>query len=86
MKRISVFCGSSPGARPEYVQEARRLGETLARRRLTLVYGGAKVGTMGQVARSTMAAGGEVIGVIPRALAEMEVAYHPFAWRIRYVV
>jgi len=75
VKRICVFCGSSPGARPEYVQAARCLGETLARRGLTLVYGGAKVGTMGQVARATLAAGGEVIGVIPRALVEMKVAY-----------
>ena len=75
MKRICVFCGSSPGARPEYVHAARYLGETLAQRGLTLVYGGAKVGTMGQVAQAALAAGGEVIGVIPRALVEMEVAY-----------
>ena len=75
MKRICVFCGSSPGARPEYVHAARRLGETLARQGLALVYGGAKVGTMGQVAHAALAAGGEVIGVIPRALVEMEVAY-----------
>ena len=75
MKRICVFCGSSPGARPEYVQAARHLGEMLAQRGLTLVYGGAKVGTMGQVARAALAAGGKVIGVIPRALVQMEVAY-----------
>jgi uncharacterized protein (TIGR00730 family) len=75
VRHICVFCGSSPGARPEYVQAARHLGETLARRGLTLIYGGAKVGTMGQLAFSVLAAGGEVIGVIPRALVEMEVAY-----------
>ena len=75
MKRICVFCGSSPGARPEYVQAARRLGQTLAHRGLTLVYGGARVGTMGQIAQAALAAGGEVIGVIPRALVDMEVAY-----------
>jgi uncharacterized protein (TIGR00730 family) len=75
LERICVFCGSSPGARPEYVQAACHLGETLAQRGLTLVYGGAKVGTMGHLAHATLAAGGKVIGVIPRALVEMEVAY-----------
>jgi uncharacterized protein (TIGR00730 family) len=75
LKRVCVFCGSSPGARPEYVQAARHLGETLARRQLTLVYGGAKVGTMGQLARAALAAGGDVIGIIPRALVKLEVAY-----------
>jgi uncharacterized protein (TIGR00730 family) len=72
---ICVFCGSSPGARPIYVQAARRLGQTLARRGLTLVYGGAKVGTMGQLAQAALDAGGRVIGVIPRALVDMEVAH-----------
>jgi uncharacterized protein (TIGR00730 family) len=75
IERVCVFCGSSPGAQPEYVQAARRLGETLAGWGLTLVYGGAKVGAMGQLARAALAAGGQVIGVIPRALVEMEVAY-----------
>ncbi|HVN53759.1 MAG TPA: TIGR00730 family Rossman fold protein [Anaerolineaceae bacterium] len=75
LKRICVFCGSSPGANSEYLEVARQLGETLARRNLTLVYGGAKVGLMGQVARAALAAGGQVIGVIPRSLLDMEVAY-----------
>ena len=75
MDRICVFCGSSPGARPEYVRAAVQLGETLATRGITLVYGGARVGTMGQLARAALAAGGEVIGVIPRRLVDMEVAY-----------
>ncbi|HOO77519.1 MAG TPA: TIGR00730 family Rossman fold protein [bacterium] len=75
MKRICVFCGSSPGADPEYVLAARRLGRALAARGLTLVFGGARVGIMGQLARAALEAGGEVIGVIPRQLVEMEVAY-----------
>ena len=75
MQHVCVFCGSSPGARPLYVQAARHLGETLARRGLTLVYGGARVGTMGQLAQAALEAGGHVIGVIPRALAELEVAH-----------
>ena len=75
MASVCVFCGSSPGARPIYVQSARRLGQTLARRGLALVYGGARVGTMGQLAQAALDAGGHVIGVIPRGLAEMEVAH-----------
>jgi len=75
MKRICVFCGSSPGARPEYVEAARQLGHTLASKGIGLVYGGAKVGTMGQIASAALEAGGEVIGVIPEQLAEKEVAF-----------
>jgi uncharacterized protein (TIGR00730 family) len=75
MKRICVFCGSSPGARPEYVEAARRLGHTLAGKGIGLVYGGAKVGTMGQLASATLEAGGEVIGVIPEQLVKKEVAF-----------
>jgi len=76
MKRVCVFCGSSPGARPEYARLAAELGRALARRRLTLVYGGGRVGLMGQLADAVLAAGGEVLGVIPRALATKERA-HP---------
>jgi uncharacterized protein (TIGR00730 family) len=75
MKRICVFCGSSPGAKPEYAQAARRLGHTLANKGIGLVYGGAKVGTMGQLANAALEAGGEVIGVIPEQLVEKEVAF-----------
>jgi uncharacterized protein (TIGR00730 family) len=75
MKRICVFCGSDRGVRPEYADAARRLGATLASRRLALVYGGGRVGLMGEVASSVLAAGGEVVGVIPRSLYEMEVAH-----------
>ena len=75
MKRICVFCGSSPGARPEYAQAARQLGHLLASKGIGLVYGGAKVGTMGQLASAALEAGGEVIGVIPEQLVEKEVAF-----------
>jgi uncharacterized protein (TIGR00730 family) len=75
MQHVCVFCGSSPGARPLYVRAARELGGILARRGLALVYGGAKVGTMGQLAQSALDAGGHVIGVIPRALVDLEVAH-----------
>jgi uncharacterized protein (TIGR00730 family) len=76
IKRVLVFCGSSPGARPEYAASADALGRLLAQRRLGLVYGGASVGLMGAVADGALAAGGEVIGVIPRGLVEREIG-HP---------
>ncbi len=75
MKRIAVFCGSSPGAQPAYGDVARTLGHLLAERGLGVVYGGASVGLMGTVARAAIEAGGEVIGVIPRSLADREVAF-----------
>ncbi len=74
MKRICVFCGSSPGDGAEYLQAARELGLALAGKKLALVYGGGNVGLMGQVARSCLDAGGEVFGVITRQLVDMEVA------------
>lgn len=75
MKRICVFCGSSPGARPEYLQAARELGHALAGKNIGLVYGGAKVGMMGKVAEAVLEKGGEVIGVIPKGLVDKEVAF-----------
>lgn len=75
MKRICVFCGSSPGARPEYLHAAEQLGYTLARRNIGLVYGGARVGIMGKIAEAVLEKGGEVIGVIPKGLLEREVAF-----------
>jgi uncharacterized protein (TIGR00730 family) len=76
LKRICVFCGSSPGARPEYVQAARQLGALVAQRNIGLVFGGGRVGMMGQVAQAALENNGEVIGVIPRALHERNVALH----------
>ena len=74
MKRICVFCGSSPGIGQAYLETAQQMGRALAEKRISLVYGGAKVGVMGRLARSCLEAGGEVIGVIPRSLVELEVA------------
>lgn len=76
MQRLCVYCGSSPGLLPEYSATARRCGELLAARGLGLVYGGGNVGLMGLLADAALAAGGEVIGVIPRVLIERKVA-HP---------
>ena len=75
MERVLVFCGSSPGIRPEYAAAAADLGRLLAERALELVYGGASVGLMGAIADATLAAGGTAIGVIPRRLVEAEIAY-----------
>jgi uncharacterized protein (TIGR00730 family) len=75
LRRICVFCGSSNGTRPEYLEAARHLGETLASRGLGLVYGGAHVGLMGRVADACRSAGGHVTGVIPERLVDAEVAH-----------
>ena len=76
MKSLCVYCGSNRGSRPEYAELARRLGTLLARRGITLVYGAGNIGLMGIAADAAMAAGGKVVGVIPRALMEKEVAHH----------
>jgi uncharacterized protein (TIGR00730 family) len=75
VKRVLVFCGSSPGGRPEYAAGAQRLGRALAERNLGLVYGGASVGLMGALADSVLAAGGTAIGVIPNRLVSAEIAH-----------
>jgi uncharacterized protein (TIGR00730 family) len=74
IERICVFCGSSPGTREMYVEQAERLGRRMAARGIGLVYGGGGIGLMGMVARAVIEAKGEVIGVIPYALATKEVA------------
>ena len=75
MKRICVYCGSSPGRHPAYLKAAAKLGRRLASRQIALVYGGASVGMMGAVADAVLEAGGEAIGIIPEALAVKEVAH-----------
>jgi uncharacterized protein (TIGR00730 family) len=75
LKRICVFCGSSPGAKPEYASAAKALGRELVRRKTSLVYGGGRVGMMYEIARTVHERGGEVIGVIPRGMVERELAY-----------
>lgn len=74
-KAICVYCGSSPGLLPEYAEAAVHVGRTLAKRGITLVYGGAQVGLMGMMADAALDAGGRVIGVMPRLLIEKEVAH-----------
>jgi len=76
VKRVCVYCGSSPGRNPRYAEAARELGQELVNRGLGLVYGGASVGIMGTVADAVLERGGEVIGVIPRALNDKEIS-HP---------
>jgi uncharacterized protein (TIGR00730 family) len=76
MKSVCVFCGSNPGNDPVYADAARAMGAEIARRGLVLVYGGGAVGLMGIVADAALAAGGEVHGIIPRALREKEVGHY----------
>lgn len=75
MRSVCVYCGSNPGSRPIYTERAIALGDRLARDGLALVYGGGNVGLMGVVADAVLAAGGEVIGVIPEQLVGWEVAH-----------
>ena len=75
MKRICVYCGSSPGADPVHRDAAEHLGALLAARGIGLVYGGGNVGLMGAVADGALRAGGEVIGVIPAALMQKELGH-----------
>ncbi len=75
MKSICVFCGSSPGADEAYAESARQLGKVLAQADITLVYGGGHVGLMGVVADSALESGGEVLGVMPKALVEREISH-----------
>lgn len=79
IQRICVFCGSSRGRHPGYLVAAAALGSALAQRGIGLVYGGASVGLMGEVAGAALAAGGDVIGVMPRALVDREVAHRGLA-------
>lgn len=75
MKSICVYCGSNAGADPVFAERAAALGTRLAREGICVVYGGGNVGLMGTVANAALAAGGQVHGVIPRQLAEWEVAH-----------
>lgn len=76
MKRLCVFCGSKVGRQPVYGDQARRLGQLLVQRGLGLVFGGGHIGLMGVLADTVLAGQGEVVGVIPRALVDRELA-HP---------
>jgi len=74
IRRLAVFCGSNPGARPDYVKAARSFGKLLASRGVGIVYGGSNVGLMQALADSVLDELGDIIGVIPRMLVEREVA------------
>jgi len=75
VERICVFCGASPGARPEYSQATAELARLLVKDDIGVVYGGGGVGLMGALADAVIAEGGEVIGVIPGALVDREIAH-----------
>jgi uncharacterized protein (TIGR00730 family) len=75
LQSIGVFCGSSPGARPEYAAAAQQVGRLMAEQDITLVYGGGRVGLMGVLADAVLEVGGRVIGVIPKILYRKEVAH-----------
>ncbi len=79
LKKVCVFCGSSPGHDPRYLAAARTVGRLLATRGSTLVYGGGKIGLMGAVADAALEAGGGVIGVLPKGLARKELAHDGLA-------
>lgn len=74
IRRLAVFCGSNPGARPEYIEATRSFGRLLAERGIGIVYGGSSVGLMAALADTMLDELGDVIGVIPRMLVEREVA------------
>lgn len=84
MKRVCVFCGSNTGSKQVYAEAAHNLGRLLAERGVGLVYGGGRVGLMGILADSALAASGEVIGIIPQGLFTREVA-HEGLTELRFV-
>ncbi|WP_174298506.1 TIGR00730 family Rossman fold protein [Sphingomonas bacterium] len=75
MKRLAIYCGSATPADPAYMACARAVGAGLAARGIGVVYGGGRLGLMGTVADAALTAGGEVVGVIPQALVDAEVAH-----------
>lgn len=75
LSRLAIYCGSATPNDPVYIENARFVGRSLAERGIGVVYGGGRLGLMGAVADSALAAGGEVIGVIPQALVDAEVAH-----------
>ena len=74
MKNICVFCGSNAGARPDYLEAARRLAGVLVENQIGLIYGGASLGAMGVLADAVQNLGGQIVGVIPRSLVDKEIA------------
>jgi uncharacterized protein (TIGR00730 family) len=79
IRRLAIFCGSNPGARPEYIEAARSLGALLCEKEIGVVYGGSSVGLMAALADTMVENGGDIIGVIPRMLVDREVANEALA-------
>lgn len=75
LKRLCVYCGSSSGGQPDYALAARELARAMVRKNIDLVYGGASVGIMGEIAGAVLEEGGDVIGIIPKGLFVKEVAH-----------
>src|SRR5205823_12934296 len=75
MRSITVYCGSNPGADPAFAEATRTLARRLAGDGVRIVYGGGHVGLMGILADTAMAAGGEVVGVMPQALIDREIGH-----------
>lgn len=75
MRSICIYCASSPGARPEYAAAAEALARALVERDITIIYGGSSKGIMGRMADAALAAGGQVIGVLPKSLIKKEVGH-----------
>jgi len=76
VKRLAVYCGSAPGSRPEFGEATRATAAAMIRRGVDLVYGGGRLGLMGLIADSVLEGGGQVFGVIPKALVNLEVAHN----------
>jgi uncharacterized protein (TIGR00730 family) len=79
VRSVCVFCGSRTGSDPAFTEAAVTMGRAIASRGLTLVYGGARVGLMGSLANAAMAAGGHVVGVIPKGLVQKEIVHDGLA-------
>ena len=75
VKRLAVYCGSAPGSRPEFADATRATAVAMLKNNVDLVYGGGRLGLMGLIADSILAGGGQVYGVIPKALVNLEVAH-----------
>ena len=76
VKRLAVYCGSAPGSRPEFAEATRATASAMLSYDVDLVYGGGRLGLMGLIADSVLAGGGQVFGVIPKALVNLEVAHN----------
>ncbi|MFT0212765.1 TIGR00730 family Rossman fold protein [Pseudomonas sp. F1_0610] len=75
MRSVAIFCGSNTGVEPIFAEKAKEVGQFLAQKKLTLIYGGGSVGLMGVVADAALQAGGQVVGVIPKALLDGELGH-----------